>query len=51
MDRNVPAADGPLHLVEVDTPEGLEGIAYGPGPAFPVVGITFVPASLLTEES
>ncbi|MFG2404263.1 hypothetical protein ACGFR8_07965 [Streptomyces brevispora] len=40
-----------LRLVELDTDEGREGVIYGPGPAFPVVGVTFVPAELLAEES
>ena len=51
MDRGNPAETAPLHLVEVDTDEGREGIAYGPGPAFLVADVTFVPAELLAEES
>ncbi|WP_406385419.1 hypothetical protein [Streptomyces sp. NBC_01618] len=44
------SAAGPLHLVEVNTDEGREGIVYSFGPGFPVVGIVFVPAYLLAEE-
>ncbi|MFE7358038.1 hypothetical protein ACFU8Q_34125 [Streptomyces sp. NPDC057543] len=50
-DHKDPAAADALHLVEVDTDEGREGVAYGPGLDFPVVGIVFVPAALLVEES
>ncbi|WP_162604038.1 hypothetical protein [Streptomyces sp. CS014] len=41
----------PLHLVQLDTGEGQEAVVYGPGPEHVVVGIAFVPAELLTDES
>ncbi|MGV9761669.1 hypothetical protein ACWDUC_38520 [Streptomyces tricolor] len=50
-DHQTPADEEPLGLVELDTDEGREGIAYGLGPHFPVVGVLFVPAELLAEES
>ncbi|MEU9033768.1 hypothetical protein AB0D45_02470 [Streptomyces sp. NPDC048352] len=50
-DHPAPCDEEPLRLVELDTEEGREGIAYGPGPHFPVVGVLFVPAELLGEES
>ncbi|WP_331730848.1 hypothetical protein [Streptomyces sp. NBC_01174] len=43
--------DEVVRLVELDTDEGREGIPHGPGPAFLVAGVTFVPAELLAEES
>ncbi|MEU0273189.1 hypothetical protein [Streptomyces sp. NPDC006307] len=50
-DHRTSAAEEPLRLVELDTDEGREGIAYGPSPHFPVMGVLFVPAELLAEES
>ncbi|MEW2633353.1 hypothetical protein AB0903_17275 [Streptomyces sp. NPDC048389] len=46
-----PGDGEPLRLVQLDTDEGQEAVIYGPGPEHPVVGILFVPAGLLAEES
>lgn len=44
-------AEPPLLLVELDTAEGIELLIYGPGPLYPVLDVSFVPAELVEEES
>lgn len=46
-----PDAGPPLRLVALDTYGGREAVIYGPGPEYAEVGILFVPAELLAEES
>lgn len=38
-------------MVELETDEGRECIIYRPAPGYPLVGVTFIPAALLDEES
>jgi hypothetical protein len=48
-----PAGDTgpPLNAVEVEMPDGIWILIYGPGPDFPVLGTSFVPAALMDDES
>ncbi|WP_327415410.1 hypothetical protein [Streptomyces sp. NBC_01233] len=50
---DLPDLDSGEHLstVELETDEGREAVIYGPGPGFEVVGVVFIPAALLDEES
>lgn len=43
--------DETLSMVELETDEGRECIIYRPAPGYPLVGVTFIPAALLDEES
>ncbi|MCY0957726.1 hypothetical protein [Streptomyces sp. H27-H5] len=49
---DLPGLDGgeTLSMVELETDEGREGIVYGPGPEFAIIGDLFIPAALLDEE-